>query len=232
MTTFNAGKTLSKTKPETILKWAIKKLRANCKTAQANEVEYESKLNDENFKRILGKRELKKLETGKATLAELRKAKLDSELATYTEETEKAIQNLTAAFAKELPAVIDISVDWKRHRVWGYNPKAEVWANGYTASDYVGGCGYDKESTATAEAFKQNNVFARIVATCAWLDMKETKATGKPTHTYGYTDGYDGFRFEGAVGFRCHQTIIERAGYSTAAEFHPKSSDCYKFEKK
>ena len=118
MSTFNADKTLSKTKPETILKWAIKKLRANCKTAQANEVVYESKLNDEDFKRTLGKRELKKLETGKATLAELRKAKLDAELASYAEETEKAIQNLTAAFSKELPAVIDISVDWKKHRVW------------------------------------------------------------------------------------------------------------------
>lgn len=57
---------------------------------------------------------------------------------------------------------IHVSVDWKRSRMCGYNPTAEVWfrydggekggGNAYAKSSSIGGCGYDKRSTAVSDA--------------------------------------------------------------------------------
>ena len=57
---------------------------------------------------------------------------------------------------------IHVSVDWKKSRTWGHNPTAEVWllyegdvwggGTAYAKSRSVGGCGYDKRSTAVSEA--------------------------------------------------------------------------------
>lgn len=63
-----------------------------------------------------------------------------------------------------------ISVDWKKSRTWGANPTAEIWVsyeytakdekgedyeswdNAYAKSSSIGGCGYDKRSTAVSQA--------------------------------------------------------------------------------
>ena len=60
---------------------------------------------------------------------------------------------------------IHVSVDWKKSRTWGHNPTAEVWflydggerggGNAYAKSSSIGGCGYDKRSTAVSEALSK-----------------------------------------------------------------------------
>lgn len=55
--------------------------------------------------------------------------------------------------------VFRINVDWHRSRMWGSNPRAEVWANlagirGDYTNGTVSGCGYDKESAAVDLALK------------------------------------------------------------------------------
>jgi len=228
---FDAAKTLRRANPATILAWAVKAIRDELKKAQKRNAEYVGKLTDEDVKRSFGKRELNKLEAGKTTIAELRKARIAKENENDAKDAETAIKRLTDAFSRNLPASIRVEVNWKKSRMWGSNPTAEVWADGYTSSPSIGGCGFDKESTATATAFKENIVFDRIVATCAWLDMKESKATGSESKTYGYHVGYTGFRFDDAVGYECHNRIIKRAGYRSTGEFHPKMADGYHYEK-
>ena len=228
---FDAAKTLRRAKPATILAWAVKTIRDELKNAHRRNKEYVERLTDEQVKANCGKRVLNKLAEGKTTIAELRTARVAKMDASDAKDAEAAIQALTAAFSADLPATISIEVSWKRSSTWGANPTAEVWAGGYTSHGPVGGCGYDKESTATASAFNKNIVFARIAATCAWLDMKESKATGRESRTYGYRVGYTGFKFEGAVGYSCHDRIIRRAGYRSTAECHPKMADCYNYER-
>ena len=228
---FDAAKTLRRANPATILAWAVKAIRDELKKAQKRNAEYVGKLTDEDLKRSFGKRELNKLEAGKTTIAELRKARIAKDNENDAKDAENAIKRLTDAFSRNLPATIRVEVNWKKSRMWGSNPTAEVWADGYTSSPSIGGCGFDKESTATATAFKENIVFDRIVATCAWLDMKESKATGSESKTYGYHVGYTGFRFDDAVGYECHNRIIKRAGYRSTGEFHPKMADGYHYEK-
>lgn len=228
---FDAAKTLRRANPATILAWAVKAIRDELKKAQKRNAEYVGKLTDEDVKRSFGKRELNKLEAGKTTIAELRKARIAKENENDAKDAENAIKRLTDAFSRNLPASIRVEVNWKKSRMWGSNPTAEVWADCYTSSPSIGGCGFDKESTATAIAFKENIVFDRIAATCAWLDMKESKATGSESKTYGYHVGYTGFRFDDAVGYECHNRIIKRAGYRSTGEFHPKMADGYHYEK-
>ena len=228
---FDAAKTLRRANPATILAWAVKAIRDELKKAQKRNAEYVGKLADEDVKRHFGKRELNKLAAGKLTIADLRKAHLAKENENDAKDAENAIKRLTDAFSRDLPATIKIEVTWKKSRTWGSNPTAEVWADSYTSSPSIGGCGFDKESTATATAFKENIAFDRIVATCAWLDMKESKATGREEKTYGYHVGYTGFRFDSGVGYSCHDRIIKRAGYRATGEFHPKMADGYNYEK-
>ena len=226
---FDPNKTLRRTKPETILKWAVAKLREELKSVQESNAEYLNKRGDEYVIGTLGKRDSKKLADGKITVAEIRKSMLDKENAGDAAKTEQAIAAITQAFAVELPEYIRVDVNWTKSRTWGNCPQAEVWAGERTSSNVMSGWGYDKESAATADAFNLNPVFARIVATCAWLDMKESKATGKNETTYGYSVNYLGYRFNGGVGYSCHDRIIRRAGYKLKAEFHPNTSDGYQY---
>ena len=190
-----------------------------------------AQLTDEQVRSGLGKRDLKRLESGKATLADLRKAMLGKDNAADQAIADQAIATLRTAFSTDLPDCISVEVSWKKSRTWGFNPTVEVWADGYTTGS-ASGCGYDKESAATAEAFNKSRTFARIAATCAWLDMKESKATGNTARTYGLHAGYNGFTFSGGVGYSCHDAIITRAGYALTSAVHPKSSDCYYYKKK
>lgn len=66
---------------------------------------------------------------------------------------------------------IHVSVDWKKSRTWGSNPTAEVWlsydcckkggGSAYAKSASIGGCGYDKRSTAVSEALSKLNSDAK-----------------------------------------------------------------------
>jgi len=230
MKNFDTKTTLAAAKPEEIRDWAIARLEKKLAECIEDTSKRFAARSDEEIRAALGKRDQKKLADGKLTIEDARDILVQKDCKGDIADNEKAIADIRAAFAKELPKTIRIDVEWKKSATWGFNPKAEVWADGYTASGFIGGCGYDKESTATARAFADNPVFARIAATCAWLDEKETEA-GKDTSTYGWYCSYAGFRFEGAVGFSCHRNIIERAGYRLVAEFHPKAADGYRFEK-
>ena len=231
MKNFDPKTTLATAKADEIRDWAIARLEKKLADCIEDTTKRFAAWTDEEIKSALGKRDQKKLETGKITIEDARNTLVAKDSKGDIQDSDKAIADIKAAFAKELPKNIRIDVEWKKSATWGFNPKAEVWADGYSASEFIGGCGYDKESTATARAFENNPVFARLAATCAWLDEKETEATGKPSYTYGWYASYAGFRFEGAVGFNCHRNIIERAGYRLVAEFHPKAADGYRFEK-
>lgn len=144
------------------------------------------------------------------------------------EKTERVLAMLaTASGSPELPAAIRIDIEWRKSHTWGMLPSAEVDAGGcHTADRLTSGCGFDKESTVTAKCFNANPAFARVVAICAYLDSLEN------TRTYGYYFDYCGARFEGAVGFDSHRSILERAGYALTGDFHSNIADCYRFSLK
>lgn len=117
-----------------------------------------------------------------------------------------------------------ITIEWKKSRMWGLNPTAFTNYGFYGSS--IGGCGYCKKSTATAQALNDYLPIIRL------MYIKKNKELGHRKEVYidqngfenkserginhflfGYGSGYDVLpRFEGGVGVESHRGIIEKIG--------------------
>lgn len=125
---------------------------------------------------------------------------------------------------------ITINVDWVRNTTWGYNPHATIYTNnGDITEGRASGCGYDKESTAIAEALNKNNDILKLLYTA-----KNKKMTAKKTNNHdllGYGSGYGVLPyFEGGVGVSSLLSIFRKLGYSIN-EHHTEKSDFYTIER-
>jgi len=132
---------------------------------------------------------------------------------------------------------VRITVEWKRSQTWGANPTAEAWCSyidkdgnqnsNYAKSGSIGGCGYDKGSTAVAECLNQFNEVLKLLYTA-----KEKNVTSKNGELLGYGSGYGILpQIEGGVGVSCYPRIFEPLGYSFKTIAGGKSFDVYSIEK-
>ncbi len=130
---------------------------------------------------------------------------------------------LTVGKAGDLKS-IKISVEWKKNRTWGANPTCEAWTNiDYYKSGSIGGCGYDKLSTAIAEALNQSNEFLKQM----YL-LKEKNAGKKNGEVFGYGSGYGILpRLEGGVGVSCYPEIFKAIGFNWSNMAWGKTYDVY-----
>lgn len=126
---------------------------------------------------------------------------------------------------------ITISIEWKKSKMWGNNPSAEAKIN-YTdntrdifKSGSIGGCGYDKESTAVANVINQCNSVLKLL-----YSVKNEVLEGKYNHEttevlqgyempknhsiFGYGSGYGILpSIEGGVGVSCYDTIFNKISF-------------------
>jgi hypothetical protein len=146
------------------------------------------------------------------------------------------IRRLNAIFAENKEIVsITIGTDWKRGSYGAQQCKARarVLYKDYSVEEYessrTGGCGYDKESTATGEALTQINALRQELCKAA----NEAVKAGKSYRDYiGYGSGYSVVPyFEGGVGFSCHQHIMEKLGYKFKHIHWTDKTDVYEFIK-
>lgn len=136
---------------------------------------------------------------------------------------------------------VKISIEWKRSRMWGSNPTAEAWAvfkdnNNNTNSIYVksgsiGGCGYDKESTAVAECLNQIHEVLKpffLIKDNALNTNKDIKNS----EAIGYGAGYGIVpRIEGGVGVSCYNSLFNKIGFTFKSIASGKTFDVYTIEK-
>lgn len=166
----------------------------------------------------------------------------------------KELERVERAEAVELSPFIEICVDWKDSRTWGANPLAEVrTSKNVFESSRITGCGYDKRSTATADALNKSsqikaalfNVLEKqpqkVIKNILCQHTKNYKSDPAATdytsrHIFGYgvfAGWYKLPRFEGGVGFSCHRSILERLGYNCTVSREPnRGDDLYYFEYK
>ena len=126
---------------------------------------------------------------------------------------------------------VSICVEWKKSRVWGYNPTATaliewVTPEGFTRwGRYYGhasGCGYDKRSAAVADALNQCDAVLNIMYSYANKHYNKDIRTGGRAICYGL--GYSSRPyFEGGVGVSCFRKAFELCGFewveNTASEY-------------
>jgi hypothetical protein len=124
---------------------------------------------------------------------------------------------------------VKIVVEWKKSAMWGNNPTAEIWVtykdstSDFFTSGSIGGCGYDKESTAIAKALNQCNGLLKP------MYLKRNKKPNTDNREiFGYGSGY-GIKpyFEGAVGTSCYYSIIESIKGKFEKQASGKTFDVY-----
>ena len=118
--------------------------------------------------------------------------------------------------AKDFSDELIITLEWKRSRMWGANPRA------YTNYDFegesIGGCGYCKTSTASAQALNSHLPLMKLLYKKKEAHLRKNKSPkdklSNSSHTIlGYGAGYGILpHFEGGVGVSCHQRIVEGLG--------------------
>jgi hypothetical protein len=139
--------------------------------------------------------------------------------------------------AANAPALVDMSINvtWARSRTWGYNPTAEVWAHGRTTG-HASGCGYDKQSTAVAEALNLNPSALRVLYELGEEAMSQGESPRSKTactgyhwgSLIGYGSGYGVLPyFEGGVGVNCFWSIFKKAGFDVKCAGSGKTFDVY-----
>lgn len=126
-----------------------------------------------------------------------------------------------------------ITMEWKKSRMWGSNPNAdgEIWAaDTYERynSGSIGGCGYDKGSTAVAYVINQSNSILK-----ALYRMKEKHSTVNNRELFGYGSGSGILpRLEGGVGVNCYPKIFDKIGFVFKTTASGKTFDVYTITKK
>lgn len=119
---------------------------------------------------------------------------------------------------------IRFSIEWKRSRMWGYNPHltAECYHQDGTFTRVAStafGCGYDKESQVIADAF---NVLLKYK-----LYKLEEKDGAKIPYGIYLNDTYKGYA--GGIGADCYYSIGEAIGGKFEKVASGKSFDAYKY---
>ena len=147
--------------------------------------------------------------------------------------------------AEDFKSDLIITVEWKKSYMWGFNPRAET-NKGFNGSS-IGGCGYDKHSTATAEALNNDLSLMKLLYIRkekelnnlkeSYTEQNGFKCDNKNNRAinqecFGYGSGYyTKPRFEGGVGVSCHQSIIENLGLKMKHISNSKYTDVWQITK-
>lgn len=225
-------------KNETLKKFAFKKVNESLKKcierAKDNKstMEYyptKEKLLDAWFiKERFTKKELKELcSKSYEQIIKIDTKRVIDEYKATAEKTKKQIEKICIS---NVPDFINVSVEWFKSRTWGANPQAEVrTGENYFISRKIGGCGYDKESTATAECFNRDLSILKVALISLYRCEHLKKYLGSG---YGAKIDLWGVSFSGGVGFSCHRSIIEGSNlYRLTASNSGKMFNNYNFEK-
>ena len=137
------------------------------------------------------------------------------------QEAKRTAERLAKVAAAEAAAVapsVDVSVEFYRSKIWGWNPHATVRAWATVTEDGASGCGYDKESAAIAGAMNANPEIMRIL-----YDHAET---GEPfpysVHTFAGLPSFDG-----GCGVSCFRSVFDACGYEWRQVASGKSFNAY-----
>jgi len=122
----------------------------------------------------------------------------------------------------------NISVEWKRSQMWGSNPTGDGYDyNGRYLSGSIGGCGYDKLSTAVANVLNQSKALTKLL----YLYREKDTSTNL-RELFGYGSGYGILpRFEGGVGVGCYPEIFLKLGFKFRQTGSGKMYDSFEVTK-
>lgn len=159
----------------------------------------------------------KAINKGTISLKDAKSKMLSTYIKRANKKTEKDIKEVETILNAGNVTEISITVEWSENQTWGANPTAEVRVYGdefeFLKSRSVSGCGYDKESTAFAEAVNQSNAVRKI------LLMNKNKIKD----IYGHRNSL----LSGGVGSSCFLNIFKALKYKAIKTASGKMFDAY-----
>lgn len=174
----------------------------------------------------------KNIET--ADVEEVKKVIAEKMKKEFEKEMEQDIEKIESIASAPDVVSFRVCIEWTKSRTWGYNPKARLeikTTKGFERfeTSRVSGCGYDKQSTAFANAVNQSLSIKKE------LYKIKNKAVNKNKTIHdalGYGLGYGELPyFEGGVGCDCFTRFFKDNGFRVE-EAHGDSFDWYYIEKK
>jgi len=113
--------------------------------------------------------------------------------------------------AKKFSGEFIITLEWKKSRMWGSNPRA--YTNYGFEGESIGGCGYCKTSTATAQALNSNASILKLMYLKKNELIKKGLNADQIKNKIGYGCGYNIIpSFEGGVDVSSHERILKGLG--------------------
>ena len=174
--------------------------------------------------------------TSKITLEALRAYLIGRKEKQVNKSIEREVNRIKSVMSAGELISVKISMEWKKNRMWGSNPTAECWYtykkdgelnSNYVKSSSIGGCGYDKGSTAIAECLNQINEVLKPL-----YEKKNKNVAIKNHELLGYGSGYGILpNIEGGVGASCYPKIFKTIGYDFQSVASGKSFDFYTITK-
>lgn len=186
---------------------------------------------------LLTKKSQKDLKTGKLTLTQAR-LKAIKHLERKLEKKTDNINLKYFCFDQLTKKVTDIelSTSWSTGSVYGWQAQTEIKicyndnTCDYFTGKKIGGCGYDKLSTAISSALNQSTYLKKELYKRA--NYAYNKGL-KPKEVLGYGCGYGATPyFEGGVGENSILGILQKLGFEVVARASHKKFDYVKLTKK
>jgi hypothetical protein len=182
-----------------------------------NQINYIKENNENVINYYLTELRIKQLQNGEITKEKAQELAIKKAIKENKKQLENKLKHIEKVEneAREIKS-ISVVVEWVVSRTWGHNPNVIAFTqNKGCTYGSASGCGYDKESSAIAEAFNKNENLLKIL-----YDIKEKALKDDITvsshDSIGYGAGYGAIPyFEGGVGVSCFWHILEKAGYKT-----------------
>jgi len=222
------------------MKNLIKKINTEAKTELKRSLNFEDKtevsdfLNYAYYRGLFSKKELKAIEN--ISFLQFKKSVYDKiKLNSIKRINEKVADVAEVENSLFKITEIKIVVEWSKSATWGANPNAEIWVYfinkaGHRDSEYfksgsIGGCGYDKLSTAISKALNQSNVLKANLYNVA-NKAKNLKLSNH--NIFGYGSGYGVLpSFEGGCGVSVYKDIFNTIGLDFKSVAGGKNFDVY-----
>ena len=143
------------------------------------------------------------------------------------ERLNKELNKITEVNKAESFSNLTITIEWTKSYMWGSNPKA--YTNYGFISSSIGGGGYCKTSTATAQALNSDDRILKLLYKAKNKFLKNNKNTTKDNNEIlGYGSGYNTLpSFCGGVGVSSHEGILLKLGLKMESVSNTTSTNVY-----
>ena len=162
------------------------------------------------------------LANGKITEAVFKARALKRVEKLANKDMKKDLERIQAAETAGAPDTIEIAIEWKKNRWYGYNPHASIVTSGGTYRARVSGCGYDKASAVVGQVL---NLYPGALAII--YDTMEKAPSRNSTlfdqKVFGYGAAADGYPLPGyqanGIGLSTFKELFSLCGYDMSTHY-------------